>query len=105
VKYAEELGVKKMPTCSCGASIEHIKLPSGKTTPVDVSPFYVVNRAKLGRTIIVTDSGEIVRGLKIDERPKINEKLFAEYEKNPEFAIGRRSHFETCPDAKKFRRR
>ena len=76
---------------SCGAEIVWIKMASGKKMPCDASP--VTYWAKMGGTEkIVTPNGEVVScELQGDHADATG--------------IGYISHFSTCPNAAKHRRR
>jgi hypothetical protein len=81
-----------MATCrGCGAAIIWIRTPGGKSIPCD--PEQVLYRSKKGGSIkIVTPNGEVIS---------------AELESNSNDAdgIGYVSHFATCPEAGRFRKR
>ncbi len=89
-----------MPRCrGCGAPIEFIRTEAGKSIPVDAGPWMEVDEGALGegRRTIVTSDGRVVSGVLIstNTRPQ-----------DPEHghAVGRQSHFATCPEADRFRR-
>lgn len=75
---------------SCGAEIKFIKLKSGKWNPVDIQKHTLVEGG--GSEVIVTESGEVVRG------------RFASVEDGAN-RIGYISHFATCPNASQHRGR
>lgn len=76
---------------ACGAEIGFIKTVAGKTIPVN--PEEVVYEQKAGGSLkIVTPNGEVLSA----ERPADPQKATG---------IGYISHFATCPEADKFRKR
>ncbi len=75
---------------SCGAEIKFIKLTTGKWNPVDVAR-RIIKRGE-GNDVIVTDSGEVVRG------------TFCAWDDGGN-CCGYVSHFATCPNAGQFRKR
>ena len=79
---------------SCGSDIKWIKTEAGKNMPVDVE-LIAVKPSQAGNIIIVTDSGRVVKGFKID---------LAELATGTAIA-GHISHFATCPFATQHRRR
>jgi len=75
----------------CGASIVWIKTPSGKSMPCNAEP--VIYRERAGAPgKIVTPNGQV---LSCDLDIPINQAT----------GLGYVSHFSTCPQAEKFRRR
>lgn len=81
---------------SCGADIDWIKTKEGKNMPVNVEYVNVHPNevgGEKGNTVIVTDEGEVVRGIQVGDA----------YEDG--YLIGRTSHFATCPEAEQFRRK
>ena len=75
---------------SCGAEIKFIKMRSGKFNPVDPYKRTIIQDG--GHEVLVTETGELVRG------------TFASYEDGAN-ASGYISHFSTCPSTDSFRRR
>jgi len=76
---------------ACGAEIGFIKTLAGKTMPVN--PEEVAYEQKAGGSLkIVTPNGEVLSA----ERPADPQKATG---------IGYISHFATCPEADKFRKR
>ena len=76
---------------ACGAEIGFIKTVAGKTIPVN--PEEVAYEQKAGGSLkIVTPNGEVLSA----ERPADPQKATG---------IGYISHFATCPEADKFRKR
>lgn len=75
---------------SCGADIIWIKMQSGKSMPCD--PYKRTIIKGKGKEVIVTNNGEIIHG------------SFADFEHGAN-AVGYISHFSTCPNANKHRRR
>lgn len=75
---------------SCGAEIIWIKTFSGKRMPVDAEkiPFY----AGEGEELFVTAGGAVVHGTRAGAE---DEHTYTGYI----------SHFATCPDAERFRKR
>lgn len=74
---------------SCGAEIKWIKTKAGKNMPVDAQKHIIIKGE--GKDVLVTESGEIVRGTLTD----------AEHGN----CTGYISHFATCPNAIQHRRR
>lgn len=74
---------------SCGAPIKWVKTFSGKRMPVDVPG---VNFVEGGNALFVTDEGAAVHGTMAEE-PK--ESL----------RFGYVSHFATCPNANRWRKK
>lgn len=81
-----------MATCrGCGAAIIWIRTPGGKSIPCD--PEQVLYRSKKeGGIKIVTPNGEVLSA-KLESIP------------NEADGIGYVSHFATCPEAGRFRKR
>lgn len=75
---------------SCGAKIIWIITPAGKKMPCDPEPVYF-KPAQDGELRLVTANGTIARGTKA--------------EKAEDALCGYVSHFATCPNADKHRRR
>lgn len=73
---------------SCGADIIWIKMASGKAMPCDADPIPYCEVFSGGMKL-VTKNGEIVQGA---------------YDGTSE-NVAYQSHFATCPDANKFRKR
>lgn len=81
-----------MAVCkSCGAKIRWIKTASGKSMPVNDEEVMYWQSSK-GKATIVTPNGEVV-------------KANLEGILNTATGIGYISHFATCPNADKHRRR
>lgn len=76
---------------SCGADIKFIKLKSGKWNPCDTQKRTVIIRDE-GPEVLISEDGEIIKG------------RFASIEDGAN-AVGYISHFATCPNADKFRKR
>lgn len=76
---------------SCGAEIIWIKTPGGKAMPCDAEPV-VYWQQKNGSKTIVLNNGEVIKG-ELEGIP------------GTETGIGYISHFATCPDAERFRKR
>lgn len=74
---------------SCGAEIKWIKMTSGKMMPVDITPVRYLRAPLLGNLTFITEDGYIDRG-------------FTSYKPDSEGYI---SHFATCPNASKHRKR
>lgn len=84
-----------MTTCSsCNAPIAWVRTQLGKPMPVDLERVRVLADSK-GTTVIVTDSGRVVRGVKLQP---VDGHLVNAVE-------GRVSHFASCPNAAAHRRR
>ncbi len=62
--------------------------------PLDLKPCYLLQRdAENGLDLVVTARGEVVRGRILCETiPHLRHDA-------AKFAVGRKSHFATCPDA------
>lgn len=72
---------------SCGAEIEWVKTKSGKSMPLDAKPIkYIAG----GKDVIVTKDGEVISGVRITEYGT---------------ETGYVSHFVTCPNANRHRKR
>lgn len=80
---------------SCGAEIGFIKTTAGKTMPVDAKSVYFMPDP-LATEVFVLPDGTVERGrhLTEDTAPL-----------NGEPVIGYVSHFATCPEADKFRKK
>lgn len=76
----------------CGASIEWIRTPAGKSMPVDTEPVFVIEGG--GSDRFITDEGEIITG-----RRAIQE------EERRDLPVAFVPHWKTCPNAADFRRR
>jgi hypothetical protein len=82
---------KTMSKCrSCGAEILWITTFSGKKMPVDAEKIHFY--AGEGNELFVTDGGAVVHGTRAEEGQEHTH-------------IGYISHFATCPNADKHRRR
>ena len=80
-----------MAVCrSCGAEIKFIKMKSGKYNPVDPAKRTIIKDG--GHEVLVTESGELISGTFASLADGAN-------------AEGYISHFATCPNASRFRRR
>ena len=75
---------------SCGAPIRWIKTVSGKSMPVDAQEVFFKAG---GKELFVTSSGAVIHGTRDEENPGTNTR------------IGYISHFATCPNANKHRKR
>ena len=85
--YKENIGICR----SCGKRIRFIRMKSVKSMPVDeIVVNYKIDAC--GKDRIVTLNGEVVIGIK-DVAPEIAD------------GIGYISHFATCPNAAKHRKR
>lgn len=73
---------------SCGAKIDWIETKSGSMMPVD--PEYVEYDEAEAGTVLVTDGGNIYTVKDEQNLPNVR---------------GRISHFASCPDSKKWRKR
>lgn len=78
---------------SCGADIVWITTESGRKMPLDAAEVPVVPNQR-GETVAVTLDGQIFRGWPCADS----------YEAE-RYVLARISHFATCPDADKHRRR
>ena len=74
---------------SCGAPIKWIKMKSGKTMPVDAKPITYKCDLHKGNLTLITPDGKVAKGFFDPGSDK----------------IGYTSHFDTCPNAGKHRRR
>lgn len=80
-----------MAVCrSCGAEIKFIKMKSGKWNPVNPGARTIIKDG--GKEVLVTESGELISGTFASLADGAN-------------AEGYISHFATCPNASRFRRR
>lgn len=75
---------------SCGAEIKFIKLTTGKWNPVDPQKRTLIEGD--GNEVIVTESGEVIKG------------RFASLDDGANRS-GYISHFATCPNANQHRKR
>jgi len=75
---------------SCGAEIKFIKMKSGRWNPVNTQKRYIKKDG--GHEVLVTDSGELIRG------------TFATLEEGAN-GVGYISHFATCNASEKWRGR
>lgn len=79
-----------MSTCrSCNKPIRWIELKSGKKMPVDPDPFELWE-AEIGDTV-VTDMGDVIK-YDPDKHKGDDREVYV-------------SHFSTCPDADKWRKK
>ena len=84
-------GLSRTKPCrGCGKEIAFIKTVKGKSMPVDPDSVYFVPEG--GPNTYVTIDGEVVRG----REPHYADK---------ETQIGYVSHFATCPERDKFKRK
>lgn len=74
----------------CGAEIGWIRTPAGKAMPVDPEPVYVA--VDDGSDVFVTDVGEVIHGRAVPANDGSAEVAFV-------------SHWATCPEAGRFRRK
>lgn len=83
-----------MSTCrGCGATIEWIRMKSGKSMPVDPEPVFVEEE---GSQVFVTDEGDTITGRQVwPTTPEEKARLTVAYV----------PHWSTCPEARQFRRR
>lgn len=77
----------------CGAWIEWVHTPAGKSLPVNPDPVTVLLDQE-GDTVIVTDGGRVMRGNRVTEA----------YDGSACAADGRIAHWSTCPEADRFRK-
>jgi len=90
-----------MPFCKgCGVYIEFVKTPRGKSVPVDPEYVMVDTSAKKADTVIITNTGEWVKGKEIARGDSIADSIPGGC-----YAIGRVAHFATCPKAGQYRRK
>lgn len=83
-----------MSTCrGCGATIEWIRMKSGKAMPVDPEPVFVEEG---GSQVFVTDEGDTITGRPINPEPT---------EDKASLAVAFVPHWATCPEAGQFRRK
>lgn len=73
----------------CGAEIKFIKLKSGRWNPVDINKRTFLKDA--GNEILITESGEIIRGMFCSLEDGANREGYI-------------SHFATCPNANQHRK-
>lgn len=76
----------------CGASIEWIRTPAGRSMPVDSEPVFVIEGD--GSDRFITDEGEVILG-----RRALPE------EECRDLPVAFVPHWKTCPNAADFRRR
>lgn len=94
-------GDDNMPQCKgCGAHIEYVKTPKGRSVPVDPEYVMIDTGAKKPDTIIITNKGEYVKGREIARGDSIVGSIPGGC-----YAIGRVAHFATCPKANQFRKK
>lgn len=74
----------------CGKEIKFILMKSGKWNPVDPQKRTIIQDG--GHEVLVTESGELIRGTFCSVEDGAN-------------GVGYISHFATCPAAGEFRRR
>lgn len=77
---------------SCGAAIEWVKTKGNKPMPLDPERVRI-RRSAGGNVLVVTDAGEVVRGVPAEEGSLGLDEV-----------SGRVSHFATCPAANAHRR-
>lgn len=70
---------------SCGQEMVWIKSSSGKSIPCDPEKYHIQDDLVSPDLMVVSDTGQVGKLSKVES--------------------GRVSHFATCPDAKKFRRK
>lgn len=75
----------------CGRKIKWVKTAAGKNMPVDIEAINIMP-SKTGHVVVITLSGNVVRGNLVMSG-------------TPNAVMGYTSHFSTCPDAEKFRKR
>ncbi len=76
----------------CGAAIDWIRTPAGRSMPVDPEPVFVIEGG--GSDRFITDEGEIVTG-----RRALPE------EEHRDLPVALIPHWKTCPNAADFRRK
>lgn len=76
----------------CGAEIAFIKTVKGKSIPVDPEAIEFI--PDNGYSVFVMPDGSVKRGIAQEDA-----------ENRAEVQIGYRSHFSTCPEAKRFSHR
>lgn len=83
-----------MSTCrGCGATIEWVRMKSGKAMPVDPEPVFVEEE---GSQVFVTDEGDTITGWRAwPQTPEEKARMTVAYI----------PHWSTCPEARQFRRR
>lgn len=79
----------------CGAEIAFIKTMKGKSMPVDPEPIYFIPRADFDRFVMI--DGTVEEGQAAE--------MTAEGKASACTKIGYRSHFSTCPEARRFSHR
>lgn len=83
-----------MSTCrGCGATIEWIRMKSGKAMPVDPEPVFVEEG---GSQVFVTDEGDTITGRQVWPTTQ---------EEKARLTVAYVPHWATCPEARQFRRR
>ena len=82
---------KTMPCRGCGKEIMFIKTEKGKTMPVDPEMVYFIPDDR-GSDTYIEPGGKLVRGREVNLADKSS-------------SIGYTSHFATCPNADKMRKR
>jgi len=89
-----------MPLCKgCGAHIEFVKTPAGKSVPVNPEYVMIDTSVKKPDTVIITNDGEYRKGKEIARGGDITGNIPGGC-----YAIGRVAHFVTCPEANRFRK-
>lgn len=76
----------------CGAAIDWIRTPAGRSMPVDMEPVFIIEGD--GPDRFITDEGEIVTG-----RRALPE------EERRDLTVAFVPHWKTCPNAADFRRK
>lgn len=76
----------------CGAAIDWIRTPAGRSMPVDMEPVFIIEGD--GPDRFITDEGEIVTG-----RRALPE------EERRDLPVAFVPHWKTCPNAADFRRK
>lgn len=81
---------------ACGAEIGFIKTKNGKTIPVNPEQIQILKMSSADG-VYVTPDGEVVHGKPCSECTNAG--------KTEQWDVGYISHFATCPEADKFRKR
>lgn len=73
----------------CGAEIDWIRTPAGRSMPIDPEPVFV--KEGDGGCHFITDEGEMISGREVPENGEGVEVAFV-------------PHWATCPEASRFKR-